>query len=318
MNAVDVLCAGIVVADHICTPISHVPRAGELVLADGMTLASGGCAANTAVDLARMGVSSSIVGRVGNDLFGNVVSKLLEREGVNTSQLLHTKGSDTSQTLIINVKNEDRRFVHTFGANAQFRADDVSISSISRSKVFYVGGYLLMPNFDQNGLIRLFQQARQQGVITVLDVGIPGPGEYLSRLEQVLPLVDVFLPNTDEARIILGIDEPKQQAIRFHELGTKTVIITRGEAGSVLVNAQHRLEAGIFHMNYIDGSGSGDAFDAGYIIGLLRDCNEAECLSLASALGASCVRAIGTTAGVFNHSECDSFLAHNHLKISTW
>lgn len=318
MKAVDVLGAGIVVADHICTPISHVPRAGELVLAEGMTLASGGCAANTAVDLAKMGVSSSIVGRVGDDLFGNVVGKLLERDGVNTSQLLRTAGSDTSQTLIINVKNEDRRFVHTFGANAQFRTDDISLDSITRSKVLYVGGYLLMPNFEQDGLIRLFQHARQQGVITVLDVGIPGPGEYLSRLEKVLPLVDVFLPNTDEAHVILGIDAPQQQALRFHELGAKTVVITRGEAGSVLVNAKHRLEAGIFRMDYVDGSGSGDAFDAGYIIGLLRGCDETGCLTLASALGASCVRSIGTTAGVFTRSGCEAFLAHNQLKISNW
>ena len=50
----EILCAGIVVADHLCTPISHVPAAGELVKADGMLLTIGGCAANAAVDLAKM------------------------------------------------------------------------------------------------------------------------------------------------------------------------------------------------------------------------------------------------------------------------
>lgn len=318
MKAVDVLCAGIVVADHICSPITHVPKAGELVLTQGMSLTSGGCAANTAVDLTRMGVSSRVVGRIGDDIFGNIVSKLLEHDGVDTSQLLHTPGSDTSQTLIINVKNEDRRFVHSFGANAQFRTDDITLESISHSKILYVGGYLLMPAFDQSGLVRLFHHARQLGVTTVLDVGIPGPGEYLSRLQEVLPLVDLFLPNNDEASIILGIEDPKQQALRFHELGASTVVITRGEAGSVLVNSRHRLEASIFRMDYVDGSGSGDAFDAGYIIGLLRGLNEEHCLTIASALGASCVRAIGTTAGVFTRAECDSYLSQNRLLISTW
>ena len=58
---IDVLCAGIVVADHVCTPVSHVPAAGELVMADGMLLTIGGCAANAAVDLARMGVHAAVV-----------------------------------------------------------------------------------------------------------------------------------------------------------------------------------------------------------------------------------------------------------------
>src|SRR5216683_1701590 len=80
MNDPEVLCAGIVVADHVCTPISHVPAAGELVMADGMLLTIGGCAANAAVDLAKMGVPAAIVGRLGADVFGRIVTDML-REG---------------------------------------------------------------------------------------------------------------------------------------------------------------------------------------------------------------------------------------------
>ncbi|HMP18117.1 MAG TPA: carbohydrate kinase family protein, partial [Gemmatales bacterium] len=187
MKSVDVICAGIVVADHICTPISHVPRAGELVLADGMTLASGGCAANTAVDLVKFNVSTHIVGRVGDDLFGNLVIEMLQDQGIETSGLLRTTGIDTSQTLIINVKNEDRRFVHTFGANAEFRTADIPRESVAQCKILYVGGYLLMPAFEQDGLVELFEFARSHHVKTVLDVGIPRPESYLERLEKVLP-----------------------------------------------------------------------------------------------------------------------------------
>ncbi|HMP18118.1 MAG TPA: PfkB family carbohydrate kinase, partial [Gemmatales bacterium] len=132
------------------------------------------------------------------------------------------------------------------------------------------------------------------------------------------PYTDVFLPNTDEASIILGIEDARKQAIKFHALGAATVVITRGEFGSVLVNSKVRLEAGVFRMPYVDGSGSGDAFDAGYIIGLLRGWDEEGCLALASALGASCVRAIGTTAGVFTALECNDFLQKNQLKIERW
>jgi sugar/nucleoside kinase (ribokinase family) len=314
----EVLCVGIIVADHVCTPIDHVPAAGELVLADGMLLTSGGCAANTAVDLAKIGVRSAVLGRVGDDLFGGLVRSMLERDGVDTRHVLNTPGADTSQTLIVIVKNEDRRFVHTFGANAKLTAKDIPPSSLEGVRVLYVGGYLLMPELEQEGLCTLFRQAREQGIQTVLDVGIPRPGQYLSRLEKLLPLVDVFLPNDDESELILGDADPRRQAVRFHEMGAKTVVITCGEKGSILVNERERLHAGIFRMDYVDGSGSGDAFDAGYIVGMLRGHDARGCLTLASALGASCVRSVGTTPGVFTQEECATFLKNNHLAIESW
>lgn len=81
----EVLCAGIVVADHVCTPVSHVPAAGELVMADGMLLTIGGCAANAAVDLAKMGVHAAVVGRVGSDAFGRIVTDMLREADVDVS-----------------------------------------------------------------------------------------------------------------------------------------------------------------------------------------------------------------------------------------
>src|SRR5262245_66568309 len=106
----DVLCAGIVVADHVCTPISHLPSAGGLVMADGMTLAIGGCAANAAVDLTKMGVKAAVVGQVGNDIFGRVVSDLLREARVDVSLIQFSERSETSQTMIVNVAGQDRRF----------------------------------------------------------------------------------------------------------------------------------------------------------------------------------------------------------------
>src|SRR2546426_8763424 len=108
-QAAEVLCAGIIVADHVCTPIPHVPAAGELVMADGMLLTSGGCAANAAVDLVKMGVKAAVVGRVGGDIFGRIVDDLLQEHGVDVSSLQISSGRDTSQTLIVNVSGQDRR-----------------------------------------------------------------------------------------------------------------------------------------------------------------------------------------------------------------
>src|SRR3954449_3328777 len=95
-----VLCAGIVVADHVSSPIAHLPAAGELVLADQLLLTIGGCAANVAVDLVKLGVSAAVVGRVGGDVFGRVVADMLRERGVGVDTLRTTPGVDTSQTLI--------------------------------------------------------------------------------------------------------------------------------------------------------------------------------------------------------------------------
>src|SRR6478735_4149141 len=144
-DSCEVLCAGIVVADHICTPISHLPAAGELVIADRLLLTIGGCAANVAVDLGKMGVSARVVGRVGDDVFGRAVAEMLRGQGVDVAGLMTSPGVDTSQTLIVNVAGQDRRFIHTFGANALFAPTDIPLEQATRCKVLYLGGYLLMP-----------------------------------------------------------------------------------------------------------------------------------------------------------------------------
>jgi sugar/nucleoside kinase (ribokinase family) len=83
----------------------------------------------------------------------------------------------------------------------------------------------------------------------------------------------------------------------------------------ISVSDQHRLEIPAYPVNFVDGSGGGDAFNAGYILGLLEERTELECLKLASAVGASCVRAVGTTAGVFTREEADDFIARNKLAV---
>jgi sugar/nucleoside kinase (ribokinase family) len=311
----EVLCAGIIVADHVCSPISHLPAAGELVTTDRMLLTIGGCAANVAVDLIKMGVRSAVVGRVGGDVFGRIVADLLGETGVDVSALRVSPEAETSQTLIVNVAGQDRRFIHTFGANAELRAADIPTDRLRGCRVLYLGGYLLMKNVSQEELIPVFAAARAAGVKTVLDVVTPGKAEYLARLEKILPHVDVFLPNNQEAELITGEPDPLRQAEVFHRLGARTAVVTLGAEGAVLVQEGLRLRAGVYSVPYVDASGGGDAFVAGYIYGLLHGLEAPECLRVASALGASCVRAIGTTPGVFTRPECEDFVREHTLRI---
>jgi sugar/nucleoside kinase (ribokinase family) len=311
----DVLCAGIIVADHVSSPLAHLPAAGELVLADQILLTIGGCAANVAVDLVKLGVNASVVGRVGDDVFGRVVAEMLRERGVGVETLRVAPRTDTSQTLIVNVAGQDRRFIHTFGANAGFQATDIPFEHVEHCKVLYLGGYFLMRELQAEALAAVFATAREAGAKTVLDVVTPGPGEYLPKLKPLLPHVDVFLPNNHEAELITGETDPLRQAERFQSLGAKTTIITLGDRGAVLLSDKERLRSGTYAVPYVDGSGGGDAFAAGYIYGLLQSADAAGCLRLGSAVGASCVRAIGTTTGVFTRAECEEFVREQPLHI---
>ncbi len=310
-----VVCAGIVVADHLTTPISHVPAAGELVKADDLVLNIGGCASNAAVALSKLGIRSSVCGRVGDDVFGRYVADVLSAHQVDCRALTIDRERSTSQSLIINVSGQDRRFIHSFGANAGLSADDVAGALRDSTKVLYVGGYLILPGVDPKALADVFRQARGRGILTVLDVVTPASGRYLDALRPVLAETDAFLPNTDEAALILGESDPIRQAEIFREMGAKLVAITMGSQGAIALSDSLRLRLGTYPVKYVDASGGGDAFDAGYIAGLLDGRDLVDCLKLASALGASCVRAVGTTAGIFTRAEADAFLASRELKI---
>ncbi|HEY7328419.1 MAG TPA: carbohydrate kinase family protein [Gemmataceae bacterium] len=314
-DLIDVWCAGYIVADHVSSPISHLPAPGELVLADQLLLTIGGCAANVAVDLVKLGVSAAVVGRVGEDVFGRIVADMLRERRVDVSALQTSADLETSQTLIVNVAGQDRRFIHTFGANAAFRAADIPLQRVAKCRVLYLGGYLLMREVQADELVPVFAAARQAGARTVLDVVTPGMADDLPRLEKILPHVDVFLPNDHEAELILGEKNTLRQAERFHQMGARTAIVTMGDRGSILVGEGMRLRAETYRVPFVDGTGGGDAFAAGYIDGMLRGLDEEGCLRIGSAVGASCVRAIGTTTGVFTRSEMEAFLRDNPLRI---
>ena len=149
----------------------------------------------------------------------------------------------------------------------------------------------------------------------MLDVVVPGTGDHWSKLEPLLSETDVFLPNTDEAAMITGIVEPLAQAERFRAAGAGTVVITCGEHGAVLATDGLRVRSGTFATNYVGGTGAGDAFVAGYIAGLLAGEEPLGCLKWGAALGASCVRSISATEGVFSKAEAEKFLAANELSI---
>lgn len=310
----DVLCAGLVVADHVCAPINRIPPAGELELTDWISLTIGGCAANAAVDLVKLGVSAAVAGCVGDDVLGRHVSAELESQGVDCSQIVRLGDSQTATTMVVNVRGEDRRFIHAAGANTEFTGREIDRGLLRRIRALYVGGFGLNPQLSGDAVASLFRDAREAGVVTLLDV-VVGALDVWPMLEPALPFTDLFLPNEDEARVITGLSEPVEQARRFREAGAKAVVVTRGPAGALLSEGERLLEVPAHPVEQVDGTGGGDAFLAGIIYGLLNEYPLETCLQYGSAMGASCVQASGATTGVFNREQLEDFVAAHPLAV---
>jgi sugar/nucleoside kinase (ribokinase family) len=313
----DVVCLGILIADIFASPIDSLPAPGELRLVDRYLVSAGGCAANTAACLRRLGRNVRVVGKVGEDLFGDFVKKDLECLGVDTSAVRTSSIHPTSHTYIVKVRGEDRRYLHCIGANSDFRFEDIELGTLDGAGVLYVGGYMVMPQFGPQHLAQLFREAKARGLKTVLDVVIgAGVPASLDQIVPALPFTDAFLPNDDEARVLTGQTDPGAQAEVLSRLNPDcVVVITMGGRGALARHRDQVLRAGVYQVDCVDESGAGDAFDAGFVIGLLEKWSLECTLRFASAVGASCTRALGCTEGVFRLDEAEAFVAQNPLDI---
>lgn len=317
VSDVDVVCVGLVVADHVCAPIPHFPAAGGLVTTPRLELTIGGCAANTAVDLARLGQRVALVGRVGDDVLGRFCRDFLEARNVDCTHMVASQTAQTAGTLIVNVAGEDRRFIHTVGANAELTGLEVGDELLRRCRVLVIGGFVLNSALSGENVGRLFQRARSFGVQTLLDVVIGEHADVGEMLRPVLPHTDIFLPNTDEARMITGETDPLRQVRSLHDSGARVIVITRGRQGSLVSFGEELYEAGAHAVDQVDGTGGGDAFAAGFIYGMLsgRAADVLQCIRYGAAMGASCVRSMGATTGVFDRDELEAFVATKTIPI---
>ncbi len=309
----DVLCAGLVVADFVGAPIAAMPASGGIVTTPRIELTIGGSAANVAVDVAKLDLRVGIAARIGDDWLGQFVRDSFQRERVHCDHLETTASAQTASTLIVNVQGEDRRFIHAVGANAEFTGESLTREVLRDCRILCVGGFGLNPKLAGANVRKTFRIAREVGVTTVLDVVISDTGPAWEMLQEVLPETDLFLPNQDEGRLILGIDDPREQARRFSAAGAKTVIVTRGSQGSILFDGHQMWEAAAFPVEQVDGTGGGDAFVAGYVSGLLKSVSPIECLAYGAAMGASCVRAAGATTSVFRRDELEEYVRTHRL-----
>ncbi|MCJ8332351.1 MAG: carbohydrate kinase family protein [Lentisphaeria bacterium] len=310
-------CVGLLVADTFCGPMDRLPNEGELVMTDGFVTKLGGNAANVGLDLAIQGISVDVVGMVGDDDGAKIIIDGLSAAGVGTDQISKSDTSCTSQTSILLVRGEDRRYCHNFGANAELTTDSIDLAWLKTLTVFYLGGLFAMPGLQTEGLLTILKEAKEAGVITMVDVVLPETHKGYEGLDKLLPYIDIFTPNDDEAELITGLSDPVEQAKALHAYGANKVIITLGGNGALAYDGETIWRSGIFKMDAIDMSGCGDAFVSGIIAAQVKNLGMADMLSYASAIGASATRKIGCSDGIFTSSEVEDFLKTESITMST-
>jgi sugar/nucleoside kinase (ribokinase family) len=295
--------------------MAALPPEGALLVLEDMPVKAGGCAANVAIDLAKQGIAADVIGCVGCDSAADVLLKTFKAHGVGPSRIVRVDPCPTSRTVILLIEGQDRRFLHVTGANSVFTVDNLSLEWLSSLKVFYLGGLFALPGIDLEKLAKLLEFCGEAKVATVVDVVVPQGYRGMAPLKPLLPLIDVFVPNHDEARAFTGLTDPFDQLRALESAGANTVIITRGARGAVAARAGRTWCCGAFQMNVVDPSGSGDAFTAGVIRSLLFGWDLPYTLRYASAMGASATRAAGTTDAVFSAAEAEAFVSQHPLTV---
>ncbi len=299
----EVLSLGIVAADVLAKPITKMPKRGRLELIDRVELHTGGCANNTAIGLARLGISTGVMGKVGKDGFGDFILQKLKAEGVNTSGMKRDEKVNTSFTFVMIAPDGERSFFHYIGTNARLSLNDIDLDVVKKVKILHIAGSNLMPGFDGKPTARLLKKAKDFSVTTSLDTAWNSTIDWFKTIKPSLPFIDIFLPSIEEAKMITGKKEPEDIAdfLLFH--GVKTVGLKMGTKGSYIATNHKRHFIPPFKVKTVDATGAGDAFVAGFLTGVVKGWDVERCGRLGNAVGACCVQAIGCTQGIKSFDE---------------
>ena len=300
----DVLSLGIYVVDVLGRPIDEFPEKGKLVLFDELEIHTGGCANNTAIALTRLGLSAGAMGKVGTDAFGDLILQKLRDNGVDTGGMQQDPGSSTSFTFVAVASDGERTFYHYIGANGELCEADLDWEVIKSAKILHIAGALVMPRFDGAPMANVLQKAKTLGITTSLDTAYDATGKWMETLEPCLPYVDMFMPSIVEAQQLTGLSDARKiaQFLR-RSYGIHTIAIKMGEDGSYVSTPEREHFATAYPVTAVDATGAGDAYVAGFLAGTLMGWDLKATAELASATGAACVTAIGTTAGIQNLEE---------------
>ncbi len=308
---IDVTCVGGLVADVVGTPVDGLPSRGTLALLDRIELHSGGCAANTGVGLAKLGLTSAIVGKVGRDGFGAFLRSTLAAGGALVDGIVEDPMVPTSATMVMVHSDGERTFLHCLGANAELTLNDIDVNAVLNSRVLLMAGAFLVPRLDGAPVASLLKKAQQANVITCLDTAWDATGQWMNTLAPCMPHIDFFVPSYQEAiQLLPGVVDPRELASAFREMGADCVIIKDGENGCYISEPNGSTAiVPPYSVATVDALGAGDAWVSGFLAAKLNGMPTVDAARFANAVGACCVTSLGATTGIRSYSETLEFMA---------
>ena len=297
MSRFDLLVVGEINPDLILRGDDLAPAFGQAEkLVDDADLEIGSSAAIMACGAARLGLRTAFVGVVGDDPFGRFMLGAMARRGVDVGACRVDPALRTGVSVILS-RPSDRAILTFPGAIPALRASDVPDALLEASAHLHLGSYFLLDALRPD-TPALFERARARGLSTSLDTNFDPSGAWDGGLEQLLPWVDVLLPNETEALKLSGLpDLPAALAALADRVGT--VAVKRGADGGEARRGPEAARRGALAVEVVDTTGAGDSFDAGFLYGWTRGWRLEACLTLATACGSLSTRAAGgTTAQV--------------------
>ena len=320
-----IVVAGNMILDVVKT-IDKYPHQGMLAYISSSKRAIGGCAPNTATDLAVIdgNLPVSVIGKIGDDEYGRFVLDKLRSKGVDVSDVKITKTSDTSFTDVMSLASGERTFFNYKGANAEFSPEDIDLSTL-RCKIFHIGYVLLLDKFDEvdpeygTVMARFLKEVKSLGIKTSIDlVSSSQIDEYKAKVIPVLPYVDYLIVNEGEICTVwdvnprradgsLDVENIKLAMEKAMAAGVSEKVIIHAKDGCFCLDKSGKftvLGSFIVPTELIAGSvGAGDAFCAGSLYGIYNDYTDEEILSFASAAAACSLFSENSVDGMKNKKE---------------
>jgi ribokinase len=291
-----------------------VPRFGQAEqLLDGADLVLGGSGSIVAAGLARLGVDTAIVASVGDDAFGEFQREALSASGVRAGQLIVHPTASTGISIILSGP-DDRAILTQLGAIPLLTAAEVRAAvEAENPEHVHFASYFLLSALAAD-LPSLLGWLRRRGVTTSLDTNWD-PAERWAGLVDVLPLVDILLPNLHELRAIAGAlgvahETDEEAAWGLARSGGSRVVVKAGAEGGWSIAGDGAVDrAAGLSVDVVDTTGAGDSFDAGYLAARMSGIgNEATRLRWAATAGSLSTRKSGGTAAQPTRSELGEHL----------
>jgi sugar/nucleoside kinase (ribokinase family) len=292
-----VLVAGEINVDLVFGGCSAMPQPDTEILAQSFRQVPGSSSMICAIGLSRLGQPVRFAGCAGDDAHGAFCIGAMREAGIDVEAVTRRADLVTGVTVAISTAS-DRALVTCAGSIGALTAEDIDDALLARADHLHVSSFYLQSGLRPR-LTALMQRARSADLTTSLDPGFDPAQRWREGNEWPTPLeaVDVFLPSRREALAISGMDDVEAALQWLDDRGTRSVIkcgpdgaVTRDDAGALLHVAPRPPE------RFLDATGAGDSFDAGFLHAWLAERPLRECLRWGNACGSLSTRGIGGTA----------------------